>query len=60
MSPCRYARDSMGVLTDNLRDALGESLQIICQRLYGVLTDHLHEALGESIQIICQRFYGSP
>ena len=38
----------MGVLTDKLHEALGESLQIICQRFYGVLIDNLHEALGES------------
>ena len=25
----------MGVLTDNLHEAIGECLQIICQRFYG-------------------------
>ena len=50
----------MGVLIDNLHEALCESFQIICQRFYGVLIDNLHEALGESLQIICQRFYGGP
>ena len=35
MSPyIYYARGSMGVLKDNLHEALGESLQIICQRFY--------------------------
>ena len=45
----------MGVLEDNLHEALGESFQIICQRFNGVLTDHLHEALGEYMQIIYMR-----
>ena len=45
----------MGVLEDNLHEALGESFQIICQRFNGVLTDHLHEALGEFLQTMCQR-----
>ena len=38
----------MGVLIDNLHEALGESLVI------------MPEALGESLQIICHCFYGSP
>ena len=38
----------MGVLIDNLHEALSESLVI------------MSEALIESLQIICQRFYGSP
>ena len=37
----------MGVLIDNLHEALGESLVI------------MPEALGESLQLICQRLYGS-
>ena len=38
----------MGVLIDNLHEALGESLVI------------MSEALVESLQMICQRFYGNP
>ena len=39
----------MGVLTDNLHEALGESLQIICQRIN-----------GGSLSIIYMRLQVSP